>query len=107
MYLCYDIKKSNSHILNLLRRKNLINFFNISFRNLMYIGFINTFILILMNLVEANFTIFKTIVYIAVPLSTYFFISSANIIIIICNMILAEESYESRVKVINENDIKL
>ena len=101
------LQKSNSHILNLLRRKNLINFFNISFRNLMYIGFINTFILILMNLVEANFTIFKTIVYIAVPLSTYFFISSANIIIIICNMILAEESYESRVKVINENDIKL
>ena len=101
------LQNKDSYILTLLRYKNLINYFNISFRNLMYVGFINVLVLIFMNFVESNFAIFKIIVYFAFPLNIYFFISSANIIIIICNMILVEENHKSKNKVVDERDIKI
>lgn len=96
-----------SYVLNLLRKHNLMRKFNESFKTLMYLGFINVFILIFMNLVASNHLLFKITLYIALPTTIYFLISSADIIITICKMILAEEELKSRNKILEDSDIRI
>lgn len=84
-------QNQDSHVLNLLRSNDLLNIFNNSFKILMYTGFLDVFVLIFMNLVVSNIAIFKTLSYIVAPVTTYFLLSSINIITTICKMISAEE----------------
>ena len=95
----------NTCVMKLLRSLNLLKVFNNSFKVLVYIGFFDVIILILMNLVASNSTIFKIIVYFAIPVTVYFLLSSMNIIITICKMISAEEKLKQRNNRIEKDDI--
>lgn len=91
-----------SYVLKLLSKKNLLGVFNRSFRFLMYVGFFNVLVLICMNIVASNIMVFKILAYLVFPLTTYFLLSSINIIVTICKMISSEEY----LKKLNENKVK-
>ena len=96
----------NSYVLELLRKLGLLEIFNQSFKTLMYIGFINVITLILMNFLADNLKFFKIITYFACPLTTYFLLSSYNIITTICKMISSEEILRKLDRKIEKDDIK-
>lgn len=100
-------QNKDSFILELLRKKGLLQEFNYLFKNSMYVGFMSVFILTLMNFVASNFLIFKVIAYIGMPLTTIFYISSIDIIITICKIILSEEELKEKKKIVKEEDIKI
>lgn len=101
------LQSQNSYVLELIRKQNLIDSFNKSFKTLMYVGFITVIILITMNIFADNIIILKPITYIACPLTTYFIFSSNTIIITICKMISAEEQLKKLDRKIEKKDIKL
>lgn len=98
-------QSQDSYVLKLLRDKNLSDTFNNSFRILMYVGFIDVIILIFMNFFAENITIFKLISYFSCPLTTYFLLSSNNLITTICKMIASEEKLKKLDKKIEKEDI--
>lgn len=98
-------QSQDSYVLRLLREKNLSDTFNNSFRALMYVGFIDVIILILMNFFADSITIFKIIAYFACPLTTYFLLSSNNLITTICKMISSEEKLKKLDKKVEKSDI--
>lgn len=95
----------DSYVLKLLRDRELSDMFNNSFRSLMYVGFIDVIILIFMNFFADNITIFKIISYFSCPLTTYFLLSSNNLITTICKMITSEEKLKKLDKKIEKDDI--
>ena len=99
-------QNQNSCVLKLIRDNGLIITFNKSFKILMYIGFINVFLLILTNFIASNIYILKVMAYIVVPLSVDFLAYSADYIIIICKMIIKEEYLKLQVKELKEEDVK-
>lgn len=100
------LQAQESYIMKLLKDLNLTNMFNHSFKSLMYIGFIDVIVLIIMNFLANNITIFKFIIYIAFPLTTCFLLSSYNIITTICKMISSEEKLKKLDLKIEKKDIK-
>lgn len=98
-------QSQDSYVLKLLRDKNLSDTFNNSFRMLMYVGFIDVIILIFMNFLADNITAFKIISYISCPLTTYFLLSSNNLITTICKMIASEEKLKKLDKKVEKDDI--
>ena len=100
------LQAQESYIMKLLKDLNLTNIFNHSFKSLMYIGFIDVIVLIIMNFLANNITIFKFIIYIAFPLTTYFLLSSYNMITTICKMISSEEKLKKLDLKIEKKDIK-
>ena len=71
-----------------------MDFINIS-QYIDYNSHIDVIVLIIMNFLANNIIIFKFIIYIAFPLTTYFLLSSYNIITTICKMISSEEKSKS------------
>lgn len=94
-----------SYVLELLRKYDLLKDFNKSFKVLIYTGFFDVLVLIFMNFAASNIMVFKIIVYIAAPITTFFLLSSFNIIITICKMISAEEELKMRDRKIDDEDI--
>ena len=99
------LQTQNSYVLKLLRDKNLSDTFNKSFRILMYVGFSDVIILIFMNFFADSITIFKIISYSSCPLTTYFLLSSNNLITTICKMIASEEKIKKLDKKVETDDI--
>lgn len=96
----------DSYVLNLLRKNELLELFNNSFRSLMYTGFFTVISLIFMNFFARNITIFKIISYFSCPLTTYFLLSTNNFIVTICKMISAEEKLKKSDRKIEKEDLK-
>ena len=100
-------QSQESYVFKLLEKNNLIDTFNISFRNFIYIGFLDVAILIILNFFIDVFIVFKYTFYIAFPLSIYFLLISNNLVITICKMIIAENKLKKREKKITEKDLKV
>ena len=100
-------QSQESYVFKLLEKNNLIDTFNISFRNFIYIGFLDVAILIILNFFIDVFIVFKYTFYIAFPLSIYFLLISNNLVITICKMIIAENKLKKRDKKITEKDFKV
>lgn len=100
------LQTQDSYVLKLLKHLNLTNTFNYSFKSLMYIGFVDVILLILLNFLADIITFVKLITYIAFPLTIYFLLSSYNIITTICKMISSEDKLKKLDLKIEEKDIK-
>lgn len=99
-------QSQDSYVLKLLREQDLLNTFNTSFKTLMYVGFINVLILIILNFFIDKISIFKYIAYLACPLTTYFLLVSNNIITTICKMISSKEKLKKLNRKVSSDDIK-
>lgn len=100
------LQTQDSYVLKLLKHLNLTNTFNDSFKSLMYIGFVDVILLILINFLVDIITLVKLIAYLAFPLTIYFLLSSYNIITTICKMISSEDKLKKLDLKIEEEDIK-
>lgn len=87
---------SYTHVKNLLRKNNVYEIFNKSFKDLVYYGFVSVILLIILEMFINKIILFKAFIYIIIPLLLRFILISNNMIIIISKMIIAEEKLKKR-----------
>ena len=100
-------QSQDSYVFKLLEKNNLLDKFNYSFKHFILLGFIDVIILIILNFFASTFMVFKYIFYIAFPLSIYFLLTSNNLILTICKIIIAENKLKKADKKITEKNLKI
>ena len=97
----------DSHVLRLLKNNELDDVFNLTFKNYVYIGFIDVIALIILNFSITIFIVFKTLCYIILPLSVYFILMSNNLVVTVCKIVISENKLKNKKNELNEKDLKI